>query len=76
MRIHQGPCPPSVPARGAASAKAVLRASAEVSEHRLRNGMRVIVAERHSDPVVAVLLFYRVGSRNDDGSRWLWPLRI
>ncbi|MCZ6598626.1 MAG: pitrilysin family protein [Planctomycetota bacterium] len=27
--------------------------------------MRVLIAERHSDPVVAVLLFYRVGSRNE-----------
>ena len=32
-------------------------AGAEVSEHRLRNGMRVIVAERHADPVAASVLF-------------------
>lgn len=40
-------------------------AGASVSEHRLANGMRVIVAERHADPVVASVLFYRVGSRNE-----------
>ena len=38
---------------------------AEVSEHRLKNGMRVIVAERHADPVTSSVLFYRVGSRNE-----------
>lgn len=42
-----------------------LKGGAEVSEHRLRNGMRVFVAERRADPVVAVLLFYKVGSRNE-----------
>ena len=36
---------------------------AVVSESRLRNGMRVIVAERHTDPVVSSLLMYKVGSR-------------
>ncbi len=40
-------------------------AGARVTEHRLRNGMRVLLAERHSDPVVAVVTFYRVGSRNE-----------
>ena len=42
-----------------------MRAGAIVTEHRLRNGMRVLLAERHSDPVVAVETFYRVGSRNE-----------
>ncbi len=46
-------------------AATALKAGAEVSEHRLANGMRVLIASRHSDPVVAVLLFYRVGSRNE-----------
>ena len=41
------------------------KAGALVTEKRLRNGMRLIVAERRSDPVVAVLLFYRVGARNE-----------
>ena len=40
-------------------------AGAEVREHRLKNGMRVILAERHDDPVVATLILYRVGSRNE-----------
>jgi len=38
---------------------------AEVAEHRLDNGLRVLVAERHSDPVVASVLYYRCGSRNE-----------
>jgi zinc protease len=42
-----------------------VRAGAQVTEHRLRNGLRVLVAERHSDPVVAVMLFYGAGGRNE-----------
>jgi zinc protease len=50
--------------RRSASAAAML-AGAEVREHRLKNGLRVILAERHDDPVVATLILYRVGSRNE-----------
>ena len=34
-------------------------------EHRLKNGLRVLVAERHADPVVAVMLYYQVGALNE-----------
>lgn len=44
---------------------AALLAGAEIREHTLPNGMRVILAERHDDPVVATLMLYRVGSRNE-----------
>lgn len=55
------------PVKGTArrSVEAVLRAGATITEQRTKNGMRVIVAERHDDPVVAVLLFYLVGARNE-----------
>ena len=39
-----------------------VRGGAEIHERRLANGLRILVAERHLDPAVAVLLFYRVGS--------------
>ena len=42
-----------------------LRAGARVSEHRLANGLRVLMAERHSDPVVASVLLYPVGARTE-----------
>jgi len=42
-----------------------LRAGAEVSEHRLTNGLRVLLAERHTDPVVASVLFYAAGARTE-----------
>jgi zinc protease len=42
-----------------------LLAGAEVHEHELSNGLRVLLAERHDDPVVATLILYRVGSRNE-----------
>ncbi len=38
---------------------------AEITEHRLRNGLTVLIAERHLDPVVAAMIFYRVGSRHE-----------
>lgn len=41
------------------------RAGARIEEHSLENGMRVLVIERHGDPVVTVMLWYRVGSRNE-----------
>jgi zinc protease len=41
------------------------RAGARIEEHVLGNGLRVLVIERHGDPVVAVMLWYRVGSRNE-----------
>ncbi|MCA8980524.1 MAG: insulinase family protein [Planctomycetes bacterium] len=43
----------------------VMLAGAEIREHTLPNGLRVILAERHDDPVVATLMLYRVGSRNE-----------
>ncbi len=41
------------------------KAGASVSEHRLANGLRVLLAERHADPVVASVLYYRAGARNE-----------
>ena len=40
-------------------------AGARIHEHRLRNGLEVLVVERHDAPVVSVLLHYRVGARNE-----------
>jgi zinc protease len=50
--------------RGARLATAV-KAGAVISEHRLDNGLRVLIAERHGDPVVAVMTWYKVGARNE-----------
>ena len=38
---------------------------AKVQERALSNGMRVLIAERHLDPVVAVMVWYGVGARNE-----------
>jgi zinc protease len=38
------------------------RGGALIHERRLDNGLRVLLAERHRDPVVSVILFYRVGA--------------
>ncbi len=42
------------------------KAGARITEHRLENGLTVLLAERHLDPVVAVMLWYRVGSRDEE----------
>lgn len=39
-----------------------LRAGAQIHESKLRNGLEVLIAERHDDPVVCVILYYGVGS--------------
>jgi zinc protease len=41
------------------------KAGAEVSEHHLQNGLRVLLIERHLDPVVAAMIWYKVGSKNE-----------
>ena len=48
-----------------ATSPGLSKAGAKLSEHRLSNGLRVLLAERHSDPVVAVMLWYKVGARNE-----------
>ena len=54
-------------ARKAGARKAGARkAGARITEHRLENGLTVLLAERHLDPVVAVMLWYRVGSRDEE----------
>jgi len=46
--------------------RAASKAGARITEHRLANGLTVILAERHHDPVVAVMVWYRVGSRDEE----------
>jgi zinc protease len=41
------------------------KGGARIEEHLLPSGMRVLLAERHADPVVAATIWYRVGARNE-----------
>lgn len=41
------------------------KAGARIEERALDNGLKVLLVERHFDPVVAVMLWYRVGARNE-----------
>lgn len=43
--------------------------SMELVEHRLDNGLRVVLAEDHSAPAVAVNIWYGVGSRHERDGR-------
>ncbi|RME02356.1 MAG: peptidase M16, partial [Deltaproteobacteria bacterium] len=38
----------------------------EASLHTLRNGLRVVLSERHTTPTVAIAVYYDVGSRNEE----------
>jgi len=40
-------------------------AGATIREHQLRNGLRVLLVERHLDPVVVMMIWYGVGSRHE-----------
>ncbi|MFT5050274.1 MAG: zinc protease [Chlamydiales bacterium] len=40
-------------------------AGAQIHEHRLKNGLRVLILERHLDPIVAVMVYYGVGARDE-----------
>lgn len=63
MTRRNGPRSPS--ARSAGSEAVAHKAGARIEEHVLRNGMRVLVAERPADPVVTVMTWYKVGGRNE-----------
>lgn len=41
----------------------------EVTEHRLKNGLRLLMHEDHSVPIVNVQLWYHVGSKNERPGR-------
>jgi len=45
-----------------------VRAGASIHEHKLRNGLDVLIAERHDDPVVCVIVYYAVGSCSESDS--------
>jgi zinc protease len=52
--------------RSLAQPAAARKAGARITEHKLENGLTVLLAERHHDPVVTVMLWYRVGSRDEE----------
>ncbi|MEZ6018395.1 MAG: pitrilysin family protein [Planctomycetota bacterium] len=45
--------------------KPAMLAGATIHETQLSNGLTLLVAERHSDPVVAVMVWYGVGGRHE-----------
>ena len=51
--------------RGLARAVELPGTGARLHEHRLRNGLRVLLVERHADPVVTSLLWYDAGARDE-----------
>jgi zinc protease len=54
---------------GDADAKAAPRVAVSFSEVTLSNGLRVILSEDHSAPVIALNVTYDVGSRNEQAGR-------
>ncbi len=51
------------------AAKTVVPFSVPFSLHTIENGMRVVLSEDHSVPVVAVVVLYDVGARNEPPGR-------
>lgn len=47
------------------SPKIAQKAGAKIVERKLSNGLTVLVVERHAAPIVSVLLYYKVGVRNE-----------
>ncbi|MDP6923379.1 MAG: pitrilysin family protein [Candidatus Scalindua sp.] len=37
----------------------------DLKEHRLKNGLRLILSEDHSSPIISLQVWYNVGSRNE-----------
>jgi predicted Zn-dependent peptidase len=60
---HTATPPPSASAPGAGQASEAGGLTA--TEHRLANGLRVVLSEDHLTPVAAVCLWYDVGSRHE-----------
>ncbi len=40
-----------------------------IEQHKLKNGLRVVLSEEHSSPSVAIAVYYDVGSRNEKKGR-------
>lgn len=55
----------AAPKTPAEFARTLERDGVRVQEHALANGLTVILVERHLDPVVAVMTWYKVGGRNE-----------
>ncbi|HEX7184156.1 MAG TPA: pitrilysin family protein [Thermoanaerobaculia bacterium] len=59
----------AVPAAGWAATLKVAPPELKVSEHRLANGLTVLLHEDHSVPVVSVHVWYHVGSKDERKGR-------
>src|SRR5579884_3718814 len=69
---HPGPRPEARPEgqrRMANPAPASTAGGIDIIEHRLANGLRVVLSEDHLTPVAAVCLWYDVGSRHEVAGR-------
>jgi zinc protease len=59
----------AVPALGGAAPLKVQPPQLAVREHQLANGLKVLLHEDHSVPVVAIQVWYHVGSKNERPGR-------
>jgi zinc protease len=59
----------AVPALGGAAPLRVLPPQLPVREHQLANGLQILLHEDHSVPVVAVQIWYHVGSKDERPGR-------
>lgn len=59
----------AVPALGGAAPLRVLPPQLAVREHQLANGLKILLHEDHSVPVVAIQIWYHVGSKDERAGR-------
>jgi zinc protease len=63
------PVPPGVTAERVAEPAQVRSFDVAFTEHRLKNGLRVLLAEDHSAPTYSICVTYNVGSRDERPGR-------
>src|SRR4028118_1977010 len=59
----------ALPAAGGAATLKVQPPQLEAREHQLANGLKVLLHEDHSVPVVSLQVWYHVGSKNERPGR-------
>jgi predicted Zn-dependent peptidase len=62
LTLPTSPPESSTPARGTATTAPISPLEEKVVEHTLKNGMKLLMVERHTSPTVAAWIRFRVGS--------------
>ena len=68
--VATAPVAAQAPAKAATTKPAVAKSiTIPIQEHKLKNGLRVILSEDHSAPTYSIAVTYNVGSRDEKSGR-------